>query len=271
MSLTEQQIELQVQKGIRQAEDELVILIEKALSTSFYRGLEESQFRNLVRVADTTDSAEVIKNFLRYQVGRDKKWGRGNESLAERIITDIGNSDRASKLAEIANTIAQSSDLTKFKYIWLELIQRYLGYGSRHLKYLNLVIPQKIHEIEKDLESLMKDALNKTSSGELKAASFNKLIRTVDDIDSAESAETLPQSLRNQISQDKGWGKGSNSLAERITADIGDVKQGGKLIDIARQISHTANVTEFKPIWLELIHRYLKVGSRSLNSSKGDK
>jgi hypothetical protein len=81
MSLsTEQQIELQVQKGIRQAEDDLVIWIQEALDSCQYgksgkEELEESQFRNLVRVSDTTDSAEVIKNFLRYQVGRDKKWG----------------------------------------------------------------------------------------------------------------------------------------------------------------------------------------------------
>jgi len=130
MNLQEQQIELQVQKGIRQAEDDLVLWIQAALDTTKYGNLEESQFRNLVRVADTTDSAEVIKNFIRYQVGRDKKWGRGKGSLAEKIIQDIDGN-----IKKIAQSIAEASQ-GELKKVWLELIRRYLGYGSRHLKYL---------------------------------------------------------------------------------------------------------------------------------------
>jgi hypothetical protein len=127
---TEQKVELQVQRAIRQSEDDLVTWIQDALEQTQYGDLEESQFRNLVRVADTTDSAEVIKNFLRYQVGRDRKWGRGQESLAERIIQDID-----SNIKKTAGIIAECSQID-FKPIWLELIRRYLGYGSRHLKYL---------------------------------------------------------------------------------------------------------------------------------------
>lgn len=127
---TEQKIELQVQKGIRQAEDDLVIWIEDALNKTKYGDLEESQFRNLLRVSETTDSAEVIKNFIRYQVGRDRKWGRGKESLAERLIQDIDGN-----IKEVAQRVANSSK-TDFKPIWLELIRRYLGYGFRHLTYL---------------------------------------------------------------------------------------------------------------------------------------
>lgn len=127
---TEQRIELQVQRAIRQSEDDLVTWIQDALDKTKYGDLEESQFRNLVRVSDTTDSAEVIKNFIRYQVGRDKKWGRGQESLAERIIQDIDGN-----IKKTAGMIAECSQID-FKPIWLELIRRYLGYGSRHLKYL---------------------------------------------------------------------------------------------------------------------------------------
>lgn len=126
----EQETELQVQKGIRQAEDDLVIWIQDALKNAKYGDLEESQFRNLVRVADTTDSAEVIKNFLFYQVGREKKWGRGKDSLAEKIIQDIDGN-----IKKTAQTIAECLK-TDFKPIWLELIRRYLGYGARYLKYL---------------------------------------------------------------------------------------------------------------------------------------
>ena len=127
---TEQKVELQVQRAIRESEDDLVTWIQDALDKTKYGDLEESQFRNLVRVSDTTDSAEVIKNFIRYQVGRDKKWGRGKESLAERLIQDIDGN-----IKKTAGIIAECSQID-FKPIWLELIRRYLGYGSRHLKYL---------------------------------------------------------------------------------------------------------------------------------------
>ena len=130
--------ELAIQKGIRQAEDDLVTSIENALDTCEYPTsgrdkLEESQFRNLVRVADTTESPEVVKNFLRYQVGRERKWGRGDKSLAERIIQTIDGT-----LNKTAGEIAEKAgNPDENKRIWMELIRRYLGYGSRYLKYLN--------------------------------------------------------------------------------------------------------------------------------------
>ncbi|NEZ59122.1 hypothetical protein [Adonisia turfae] len=135
---------LAIQKGIRQAEDDIVIAIQKALDdceypTSGRDKLEESQFRNLVRVADTTDSAEVVKNFLRYQVGRERKWGRGEKSLAERIIQDIDNRLKSAStdiFQQIQNLEDDETSLDQ-KGIWMELIRRYLGYGSRHLRYLN--------------------------------------------------------------------------------------------------------------------------------------
>ena len=123
------QKKLKIQKGIRQAEDELVTWIQDALDKAKYGDLEESQFRNLVRVSDSTESVEAIKNFLRYQVGRDKKWGRGKGSLAEKIIEDIDGNIK--KNSQIIADCCQA----ECKPIWLELIRRYLGYGARHLKY----------------------------------------------------------------------------------------------------------------------------------------
>jgi hypothetical protein len=125
--------ELKVQQGIRQAEDDIVKLIQKALDTSTYPRdkLEESQFRNLVRVASETESSEVVKNFLRYQVGRENKWGRGKDSLAEQIINHI---DR--ELKNHAEKIAENAKISDITGILIQLIRRYLGYGARYLKYL---------------------------------------------------------------------------------------------------------------------------------------
>ena len=134
---TRQQVELLILKGIRGVEDDIVIAIEKALDECDYPKsgrdkLEASQFRNLVRVADTTESAEVVKNFLRYQVGRERKWGRGKTSLAERIVQDIDG-----KLKDYAGAIATAAGSPDEKRVRMELIRRYLGYGSRRLRFLS--------------------------------------------------------------------------------------------------------------------------------------
>lgn len=71
----QQQKEFKIKKEILQVEDDLVIAIEKIIKDkNSCKNLEESQYRNLMHVADTTISIEVIKNFLRYQLGRDNKW-----------------------------------------------------------------------------------------------------------------------------------------------------------------------------------------------------
>lgn len=134
-----QKTQLKIQKEILQAEDNLVLWIESALEKCKYgrpntrNELEEAQFRNLVRVAESTESPAVIKNFLRYQVGRDEKWGRGKDSLAEQIILDIDGN-----LMLEAEAIAKKASSTDIKLIRIELIRRYLGYGSRYLKYLKV-------------------------------------------------------------------------------------------------------------------------------------
>lgn len=128
---SEQQKQLKIQQGIRKAEDKLVTNIQKALDETAYGDLEESQFRNLVRVADTTDSIEVIKNFLLYQVGRGDKWGRGKTSLAQRIVDDIKNTKKE------AERIAKEAKSDDVNFIWLELTRRYLGYGARYLVFKN--------------------------------------------------------------------------------------------------------------------------------------
>lgn len=158
-----QQSELKIQREILQVEDNLVIWIEAAFEECEYGRpqskdkLEEAQFRNLVRVAEATESTEVIKNFLRYQVGRDKKWGRGQGSLAERIIQDIDGNLRLE-----AEAVAEKSISTEIRRIWLELIRRYLGYGARRLKYLNIVEAQTQKKSEVSKTSL-KGVLKKPS------------------------------------------------------------------------------------------------------------
>lgn len=141
----EQKTALEIQRGILQSEDDIVRAIqnalgkkdtddtkqEKVIKGSVYNNLEASQFRNLIRAADSTDSTEAIKNFLRYQTGKETKWGRGKDSLAEQIINDIEK-----LLINKAIDIADKANTEDINSIHIKLIRLYLGYGARHLRYL---------------------------------------------------------------------------------------------------------------------------------------
>jgi len=134
-SKLEQKQELEIQRHIRLAEDDLVARIQTALDNfTGLSKLEEAQYRNLLHVAASTESSEVIKNFLRYQMGREEKWGRGKNSLAEAIIQDIDNwiYKKALAIAEAAGVEERSPKVNEIK---IDLIRRYLGYGARYLKY----------------------------------------------------------------------------------------------------------------------------------------
>ena len=169
--MSDLQIQLKIQQEIRDYEDILVQKIEAAFEKK-YGQLDSSQYQNLVQVALSTESPEVIKNFLRYQTGRDTKWGRGEGSLAEAIVKDIQGDlekqseiivkgikddleEKARKTAEAASDTSKKKDIQedlkekakllaeaisdvtkKKKEVHIELIRRYLGYGERHLVYL---------------------------------------------------------------------------------------------------------------------------------------
>ena len=141
MTSDDPQTALRVQQEIRLAEDDIVSAIQYALDNKQHspqtNQLEESQFRNLLRVSESTASVEAVKNFLRYQVGRGGKngaWGWGERSLAEQIVHDIDN-----LLCTKASEIANKTDPGWHNNIWLNLIRRYLGYGARHLKYRSVL------------------------------------------------------------------------------------------------------------------------------------
>lgn len=148
--LSEQDKQLEIKLGIRQAEDELLTAIQTVLDDkASYGNLEDSQFRNLLRISETTESTEVIKNYLRYQLGRDKKWGGGKNSLATIIIQDIDG-----KIQELARKIAQEAKTDDFKSIWLELIRLYLSYG---VNYLQLINSSHLIHIEQSISRLSRE------------------------------------------------------------------------------------------------------------------
>jgi hypothetical protein len=96
--------------------------------------MEESQMQNLVSVARETNSAEVVINFILYQIGRDSKntWRysgfgeklaralRGLKGEAETIVTSV-----TQKEAE-PETVDE---------VWIRLIRHYVGQLRRYFHY----------------------------------------------------------------------------------------------------------------------------------------
>lgn len=59
-----------------------------------------SQLRNLLNVALTERSLAVLKNFLRYQVGRQWKDGKAGDLLEQLLLREIANRSQARGKAE---------------------------------------------------------------------------------------------------------------------------------------------------------------------------
>lgn len=98
--------------------------VRKRLTT---KKTEESQFRNLQNIASATDSILVLKNFLRYQMGR----GYIDREVGNQILKDIET------LKEKAEEIAKQEGLgegDEFRAFLMEFVRLYLGFFVRALK-----------------------------------------------------------------------------------------------------------------------------------------
>ncbi len=96
-------------------------------------GLEDKQIRNVIAVADDTQSVAVVDNFIKYQIGRSKE----NEGwrFGEKDGTGFGEAVRAdlAQLQEWAKSKA-SGDVSTDE-LAIRLVRRYLGYLARYFKY----------------------------------------------------------------------------------------------------------------------------------------
>ncbi|OAN47263.1 hypothetical protein A6A03_00515 [Chloroflexus islandicus] len=132
--------ELLLQQAIERRLDELVHLATRtAAMLKDSRGMEISQLRNLLNVATTTSSPEVVINFIRYQIAReDEKWGKGQNSFGHTLIKRLRK-----EVKEWAATVAKevnahmpnepSDALHSAAYI--QLIRLFIGYLNRAFYY----------------------------------------------------------------------------------------------------------------------------------------
>jgi hypothetical protein len=134
------------------AKEQLVARAEKLLDEVDLKNVDRddfghSQLRNLSAVAAETQSPAVVANFLRFQIGRDKKgqnWAKrvGTKRLGEVFLDALGAETEV--LPGLARQIAGAGapPLT-VQLVRMELIRHFLGFAGRYLKFLDLERPKK--------------------------------------------------------------------------------------------------------------------------------
>jgi hypothetical protein len=105
-------------------------------------GMEESQMQNLVSVARETDSAEVVVNFILYQVGRDSSRKVRRDEERSWCYSDFGEElakalRRLKGEAEtiVTNVTQQEAQLEMVDEVWIHLIRHYVGQLRRYFHY----------------------------------------------------------------------------------------------------------------------------------------
>lgn len=100
--------------------------------------LGDSQLRNLMAIAGETESPAVVTNFIRYQMGRDSKnkecWARlGHTGLpfGELLIHAIDKGAVKEAIGKVEGLEGPALQVAR-----MQMVRHFLGFMSRHLKYL---------------------------------------------------------------------------------------------------------------------------------------
>jgi len=93
---------------------------------SIWNELDDSQLRNVAGVATSTMCVPVVTNFIKYQMGRQKKkWNHNKFGL--NVI------EKMNGLEKKARSISKSGE--NLDEIWIELCRSFWGYVIRYMKY----------------------------------------------------------------------------------------------------------------------------------------
>lgn len=145
MSLTSAQkreIDLAKERLVPAAED----LLERAQVVNINRrDLGESQLRNLIAIANQTQSPAVVLNFIRYQMGRDtrgRNWSKqvGSERVGDLFLEALQGGAMGAILEGMAGLIENEEQK---QLVRIELFRHFLGFASRYMKFLELERPKK--------------------------------------------------------------------------------------------------------------------------------
>jgi len=120
-------LNLKTRKAIAEREDQLV-QTSQSIAQQLWKSLKDAQkrdgkvrqLRNILEVAESTDSWKALELFIRYQAAR----GEINKTWAEGTIQTL------EELQSMANEIAKANKANP-KTVHLELVTRVLGYAVR--------------------------------------------------------------------------------------------------------------------------------------------
>ena len=146
--MTEARLSASQRRALDLQKERLVIGAEAFLSESNVveisrKKLGDSQLRNLLAIANETESPAVVINFIRYQIGRDHhanawaKRGATGRTFGELLISaiDSGAVTQAVTDAGALEGVAEFSDVQR-QIAKMYMLRHFLGFISRHLKYL---------------------------------------------------------------------------------------------------------------------------------------
>ncbi|MDJ0798943.1 MAG: hypothetical protein QNJ51_19340 [Calothrix sp. MO_167.B12] len=163
----EEQLEFRIQKAMSEQMDNVIDKVIKiAKKFSIANQNEKSPFRNVLSVAtESGSSVEVVKNFIKYQVGRKGssdiwKLKKEQELFAAAVISDIEillNEDTEEIIEKLRKNIEKNNSLNSYvdnpsnqkelkRKIHLKLTQLYLGYLAR--EHTALVGEKELTKIE---------------------------------------------------------------------------------------------------------------------------
>lgn len=136
--MTTIQREIAIDKAIDDRLNEILRQMQQLVDNSriWDSKMEVNQIQNLLAVAQETGSVEVVKNYIRYQIGRDN----GAASWRRRMGTGAVFGDQMimelDKLKETAGSLATlEGGQAEKNRIWMKLTRLYLGYLRRYFYY----------------------------------------------------------------------------------------------------------------------------------------
>lgn len=134
--------ELRINREIDNSMNELLAGMKKFVDDThiWESRMEVHQMNNVVAVAQETNSVEVVKNYIRYQVGRDVR----NENWRWRVggIKNFGEQlvDKLDELHDLATGIVVGASNPGAPHrdvdpVWVALTRAYLGQLTRYFVY----------------------------------------------------------------------------------------------------------------------------------------
>lgn len=135
--------ELALQAALQRHVDAIVRAATETVTLLQGSGMQNNQLRNVINVAEESESVAVVTNFVRYQIGRSgtgRDWQHKGFGL--RIIEDISEGPVRETLDDVLDDVradigedAVTDELARQTHV--RLMQHYLGYLNRAFVYAN--------------------------------------------------------------------------------------------------------------------------------------